>query len=76
MDEGKTAAQLCAERAKRLDDAIHMRQPDRVPIVMSFNNLLSDLEGITRQELYESPELVQVWVKATREFGQYERRLH
>jgi hypothetical protein len=24
---------------------------------MSFNNLLSDLEGITRQELYESPEL-------------------
>ena len=33
-------------------------------------------EGITRQELNESPELVQVWVKATREFGQYERRLH
>jgi hypothetical protein len=39
------------------------------PIALSFNNLLADLEG-------RDPELVQVWVDATREFGQYECGLH
>jgi hypothetical protein len=56
IDEGKTAAQLCAERAKRLDDAMHLRQPDRIPISLTLGNLIADLGGITRKEFYEDPE--------------------
>lgn len=57
MDKGKTPEQLYAERAKRVDDAIHLRQPDRIPITLAFGNLLADIGSITRQELYESPDL-------------------
>jgi hypothetical protein len=56
MDKEENSAQLYTERAKRVDDAIHLREPDRIPIALSFNNLLAELGGITRQELYESPE--------------------
>ncbi len=57
VDKGKTPEQLYAERAKRVDDAIHLRQPDRVPISLGFGNLLAEIGGITRQELYESRDL-------------------
>ena len=56
MDKAKDAAQLYAERAKRVDDAIHLRQPDRIPILLVLGHLLADLAGITRQEMYENPE--------------------
>ncbi len=57
IDKGKTLEQLYQERAKRLDDAIHLRQPDRVPISLGFGNLLADIGGITRQQLCENPEM-------------------
>ena len=57
VDKGKTPEQLYAERAKRVDDAIHLRQPDRIPISLGFGNLLAEIGGITRQELYESPDM-------------------
>ncbi len=57
VDKGKTPEQLYAERAKRLDDAIHLRQPDRVPISLGFGNLLAEIGGITRQALCESPDM-------------------
>ena len=56
----KTPAQLCAERAARVDDAVHLRQPDRVPIFLMFGHLLADLAGITRQEMYENPAAAQI----------------
>ena len=55
-DVGKTVDQLRAEREKRVNDAMEMRQPDRIPISVPFGNLLADMEGITRQELYGNPE--------------------
>ena len=57
VDKGKTVEQLYQERAKRLDDAIHLRQPDRVPISLGFGNMLAQIGGITRQQLCEDPEM-------------------
>jgi uroporphyrinogen-III decarboxylase len=57
IDSEKTPQQLCQERAKRLDDAIHLRQPDRIPISLAFGNLLAEIGGITRQDLCESPDM-------------------
>ncbi len=57
IDSEKTPEQLCQERAKRLDDAIHLRQPDRIPISLALGNLLAEIGGITRQELCESADL-------------------
>ncbi len=58
IDKGKTPKQLYADCAKRVDDAIHLRQPDRIPITLGFGNLLAEIGGITRQELCESPDMV------------------
>jgi hypothetical protein len=55
IDEGKTTEQLFEERAKRVDDAIHLREPDRIPVFLPFSNLLAKLGGLTQQELYEDP---------------------
>ena len=57
IDKGKTPKQLYAERAKRVDDAIHLRQPDRIPIALTFSNLLAEIGGITRQDLCERPDM-------------------
>ncbi len=64
VDKGKTPEQLYAERAKRVDDAIHLRQPDRIPTLLRLGHLPADLAGITRQEMYENPAAAQ---KATRD---------
>ena len=64
-----SAEVLRAERAKRIEDAIALRQPDRVPIVMSAGYLLADLGGITKQQLLEDHELCQQLLeKAALEF--------
>jgi hypothetical protein len=46
-------------RAKRLQDAIELKQPDRIPIALGFSFFLADHGGITRQELYDNPEKTQ-----------------
>jgi len=43
-------------RAERLQAALELKQPDRIPIVLWFGLFLADYAGITRQELYENPE--------------------
>src|ERR1039458_4760745 len=53
---GKSPEQLCAERSKRLYDAIQLKQPDRIPIQINFGHMIAQLAGVTRQELYENPE--------------------
>jgi hypothetical protein len=50
---------LCAERAQRVSAATQLEQPDRIPIIMPFGNLLSQLEGLSKLELYEHPEKAQ-----------------
>jgi hypothetical protein len=53
---GKSGAQLLAERSKRLQDALELRQPDRIPISMNASYYLAEFGGITKQELIENPE--------------------
>ncbi len=58
-DSAKTPDVLGQERAARIRDAMELRQPDRVPLIMSISYMLADLGGITRQELLENPVLAQ-----------------
>jgi uroporphyrinogen-III decarboxylase len=52
----KTAEQLFAERTKRIQDALELRQPDRIPIQLGFGYMLAEMGGITRQEQHENGE--------------------
>ena len=47
------------ERAKRVEDALAMRRPDRVPVIMGLGYLLAEMGGVSRQELYENPDKCQ-----------------
>src|SRR5512135_2727235 len=53
-DAGKPAEQLLAERSRRIQDAIDLKQPDRIPIHLTLSYLLAEMYGITRQEQYEN----------------------
>ena len=59
IDASKTAEQLFAERNQRVMDAIALKQPDRVPLMLGYGFLLAELGGITKQELYENSEKAQ-----------------
>ncbi len=50
----KTAEQLFAERTARIQAALELRQPDRVPIQLGFGYMLAEMGGITRQEQHEN----------------------
>ncbi len=54
-DFGKTADQLYAERNRRLQDALAMKQPDRIPIFLRAGYLIADMYGVSRKELHENP---------------------
>ncbi len=58
-DAGKTPEQLLAERTKRLQHAMDLKQPDRIPIMLPMSYMLADFGGITRQELHSNPEKAQ-----------------
>jgi len=58
-DHGKSAEQVCAERAKRIQDASVLKQPDRIPILMGAGYLLPEMGGITRKEYYDNPAKAQ-----------------
>ncbi|HLA28455.1 MAG TPA: uroporphyrinogen decarboxylase family protein [Syntrophales bacterium] len=55
-DVGKTPQQLFAERTKRMQEAMQLKQPDRIPIQLGFGYLLAEMGGITRQEQHENGE--------------------
>lgn len=59
LDAGKSPEQLCAERAKRFEDALALRQPDRIPIMMPASYFLAEYGGITHQELQDNWEKAQ-----------------
>ena len=54
--EPQNAAELFAKRLKRFEDAVQLKRPDAVPVVVTFGNLMSELAGCTKRELYENPE--------------------
>ena len=46
-------------RQQRIQDAVQLRQPDRVPLFLCFSNLLADMHGVSRQALYDDSALAQ-----------------
>ncbi len=59
----KSPAELYEEREKRLRDAIELKIPDRVPVVLATNYLpVRFVEGLTVADSYYRPA---VWRKAT-----------
>ena len=56
---GKTPEQLYKEREKRLQDAMELKQPDRIPMHLMLGYFIADIGGITNQEMHENPAKVQ-----------------
>jgi len=50
-----TPESLGSARARRIADAMQLKQPDRVPLIMSIGYMLAELGGITNQQLLEDP---------------------
>lgn len=59
IDAGKTPEQLFRERSKRLEDAMELKQPDRIPIQLTMSYMLAETAGITKQQLVEDPDKAQ-----------------
>ncbi len=55
-DAGKSPEQLLTERTKRLQDAMQLKQPDRVPIQLSMSYMLADMYGVSHQEQHENAD--------------------
>jgi hypothetical protein len=53
-DMGKSPQQLFAERSKRVQDAMQLKKPDRIPIQLGVGYLLSDMYGVSHQEQQEN----------------------
>jgi hypothetical protein len=59
LDGGKEPEQLLAERGKRLQDALQLKQPDRIPLNMPASYLLAEYGGITHREQQDNWEKAQ-----------------
>jgi hypothetical protein len=56
MARKKTGAELYQERLKRLEDAIQLKVPDRVPIFVSFGYFPAKYAGVTCEDAFFNPE--------------------
>jgi uroporphyrinogen-III decarboxylase len=61
----RTAAELYQERSKRINDAIQMKIPDRVPIDLSFGYFPAKYTGLPCSVVYYEPEKWLAAVKKT-----------
>ncbi len=61
----KTAEQLYQERLKRVEDAIQLKVPDRVPVAISFGYFPAKYAGITCQDAFYDPAKWKEAVKQT-----------
>lgn len=59
LDAGKSPEQLFAERAKRMQDALALKQPDRIPISLGAGYFLAEYGGISHQEQQDNWEKAQ-----------------
>ena len=60
---GKTPKQLHLEREKRVNDAIQLKEPDRVPIVTLFGFFPAKYAGITCEEaMFDHDKAMKAWV--------------
>ncbi len=65
----KSPAALYQEREKRIEDAIALGVPDRVPIMVNFGFFAARHAGITYKEaMYEPAKMDAAWTKTITEF--------
>jgi uroporphyrinogen-III decarboxylase len=55
IEMDKTPQQLYEERAKRVEDAIQLKEPDRVPVVLSLGYFPAKYTGITCADAFYNP---------------------
>ena len=55
-DTNKTPGQLYHERLKRVDDAVALKVPDRVPVICDFGLLPARYVGMSIKDAYYEPE--------------------
>lgn len=48
------------ERQRRLQAAVQLQQPDRIPIMLPVGYLLAEIGGISKQELLDNPQKAQM----------------
>ena len=46
---------LYQQRLNRIEDAVHLKRPDRVPIILEFGYFVAGYAGIGYQELFCDP---------------------
>ena len=51
----KSIEQLCSERTQRFDDAVKLKQPDAIPLLMGFGYFLAEFGKVPHQTLYDDP---------------------
>jgi hypothetical protein len=67
---GETPSELLRQRVGRIDDAIGLKEPDRVPILCIFGFFPARLAGITCEDaMYDYGKTMDAWVKAMVEFA-------
>jgi uroporphyrinogen-III decarboxylase len=52
----KSPEQLCAQRSQRIMDAVQLKQPDRIPLMIRLGYLLAEIGGMTRLDMHQDPE--------------------
>lgn len=61
----QTSQELFDEREKRVNDAIELKTPDRIPVVIMFGFVPATYGGITaRQAMYDADKCGEAWTKA------------
>jgi len=68
----ENAAQLFAQREKRISDAIALKVPDRVPILVFFGFFPARYAGMTVQEVMYDPE--KIWQAQTKTLFDFQKR--
>jgi len=65
----KTPQELFQEREKRVNDAIQLKEPDRVPVMSLFGFFPARCAGITFEEaMYDYDKMMKAWVDTTVQF--------
>jgi uroporphyrinogen-III decarboxylase len=69
MAMNEDAAELYRQRERRINDAIALREPDRVPVMCIFGFFPARFAGITFEDaMYDYDKTMQAWVDAMVEF--------
>ncbi len=55
-DAGKNPEELFAERSRRLNDAMVLKQTDRIPIQLPMGYMAADMYGVSHQEQHENAD--------------------